>query len=317
MLDEVKEMSEPGSRSSMDLSLKPEEESLIHMKFEGVLNENERLKAENEDLTQKVQALSSQVKELERQKTLQRKEAIQEAHAKIKKEINEEYKSPIKESIGNRLSIVNSNTFEIEPVIRRLGTYEALEKNYRELKSMHYKKCEEVNQLNLEIIRIKEENLEILKENQGFVENQQSLKLDSGKKNVTWSEKESRNYSFLNYGLSDEMKEELELAKERNLQFEKKIEEIKFCQSKLSQFHESSRFEVTEFYKRIYELYLRKETYLEDKENRILHLCKLLEDDVQSEYQSNESLTWLLVLLFILVLCLIFYKYLLSHPIRF
>jgi hypothetical protein len=281
--DVIKESSEPASGSSLEQSNLKSEENSLTMPSSSLEDHYKKCLSENEELKFIIDQQKKKIAELIDANNLQKAEMIQEITEESNKSLHENVKERIKNRMQSKLSISSCESFDFTSNPYLGFVYE---------KTRVKSSFSNLPQFNIDELEAKMEN------------DQDTIGSNPMTMHETINQKQVPGYEIL--ANMEMTKEEIRLAKNRNLDLEKILEELKKDQMKYDEYYQNTFVGVVPYYKKLYECYLAKLNFLKDKENRLLRIYKQLKDELDNDSVSERNSFYMLVCFLLLIIFFLF-----------
>lgn len=267
MLGEIRELSEPVSRNSNE----PQDDLYWKQEFQNLQTEFEYFNDKYRNTLAKIQSLSLQFEEVMK--------LVDHNTRSILENLNNELKSIYKVSRHSRTSSFNIEgtlNLKISPKTKRKLLFDDIpvESETNEEMEIIEKLREENIKLNKVILGLKRKGNEV-----GRLE-----RFEDNRDNFVFGEVNKR---------------EIEFLKERNLELERKLDSIGRMELAINEYYRNSIPDVLVYHKRLFEGFVKKVNYLQDKENRVLEVFQELKEEV--DQRMAEKFGWWKVLLIFVV----------------
>lgn len=316
--DVIKESSEPASGSSLEQSNLKSEENSLTMPSSSLEDHYKKCLSENEELKFIIDQQKKKIAELIDANNLQKAEMIQEITEESNKSLHENVKERIKNRMQSKLSISSCESFDFtsNPYLGFVYEKTRGKSSFSNLPQFNIDELEAKMENDQDtIVGLREENIRLNYENAELRENMQELiKVLEGYRELhgsnpmtiheTINQKQVPGYEIL--ANMEMTKEEIRLAKNRNMDLEKILEELKKDQMKYDEYYQNTFFGVVPYYKKLYECYLAKLNFLKDKENRLLRIYKQLKDELDNDSVSERNSFYILVCFLLLIIFFLF-----------
>ena len=275
MLGEIRELSEPVSRNSNEA----QDEAFWKAEYQNLQTEFEYFNDKYRNTLAKIQSLSLQFEEVMR--------LVDPNTQSILGNLNNELKSIYRVSRHSRTSSFNIEgtlNLKISPKTKRKLLFDDIP-------------VESETNEEMEIIeRLREENIKLNKVILGL---KRKGKKEEKEKDLGRLEGNRESFVF-----GDVSRKEIELLKERNSELERKLDSIGRMELGINEYYRSSIPDVLVYHKRLFEGFVKKVNYLQDKENRVLAVFQELKEEV--DQRMAERFEWWKVLLAFVVLVVVF-----------
>lgn len=248
MLGEINELPEPVSISSNEHN----EDYYWKQEYQNLQTEFEYFNDKYRNTLAKIQSLSLQFEEVQK---------LVDPHTRnILETLNDELKSIYKVSRHSRTSSFNiegTMNLKISPKTKRKLLFDDIP-----VESETNEEVEIIENLREENIRLNKMILTLKKKNK------EAENVGHGQENIEI------------FGVSEVLRREIELLKDRNLELEKKIDQIGIMELGINEYYRNAIPNVLGYHKRLFEAFVKKVNYLQDKENRVLAVFHELKEEV-------------------------------------
>ena len=162
-------------------------------------------------------------------------------------------------------------------------------------------------ELSQEIYQLKQENgeiLEAIKQNRAGLNESKAIYINS-EENYKIGNEIVNNPTYI----YDKNQDELEKTKERNQDLIHKLENIRNEEQRLNFIYQKEIVQLSESSKALYELYLKKQNFLMNKENQMIAIHKKLKEEFEDHCISTNKIDYFVVFLVLFVILVLFWLY--------
>lgn len=267
MLGEINELPEPISISSNEHN----EDYYWKQEYQNLQTEFEYFCDKHRNTLARIQSLSFQFEEVQN--------LVDPNTRSILENLNDELKSIYKITRHSRTSSFNiegTMNLKISPKTKRKLLFDDIP-------------VESETNEELEIIeKLREENIRL---------NKMVLELKKKSKDGEWAGKGQDRTEF--FGVSEVLRKEAELLKVRNDELEKKIDQIGRMEAGINEYYRNAIPNVLGYHKRLFEGFVKKVNFLQDKENRVLAVFHELKEEVDQRMLEN-NYWWKIFVIFVI-----------------